>query len=173
MAQKAAKSLAARNTARLKQTHLISLLLHSFFLAVAFTLRRGSASLKTYAVLATPALVIEFYLDRLARPVYNADGSLLRAGDDLGAAGVTEFLWDVVYWTWITVVAAAVFGNRAWWLYVAVPAYAGYVVFTTATGLKGMLGGIGGAADEGQAQSKRQKKMEARGGSAQKIRYQR
>ncbi|RMZ90106.1 hypothetical protein DV736_g2668, partial [Chaetothyriales sp. CBS 134916] len=172
MAQKAAKSLAARNTARLNQTHLISLILYSLFLVVALTLRRGSLSLQAYAVLTTPALLIEFYLDRLARPAYNADGSLRRPGDDLGAAGVTEFLWDVLYWTWITVIAAAVFGNRAWWLYLVVPGYAIYAAVTTVSGLKGMLGGIGGAAgDGGQAQSKRQKKMEARGG--QKLRYQR
>ncbi|RMZ84624.1 hypothetical protein DV737_g1193, partial [Chaetothyriales sp. CBS 132003] len=171
MAQKAAKSLAARNTARLNQTHLISLLLHSLFLVIAFTLRRASLSLQAYALLTAPALLIEFYLDRLARPAYNADGSLRRPGDDLGAAGVTEFLWDVLYWTWITVIAAAVFGNRAWWLYLVVPGYAIYAAVTTASGLKGMLGGIGGAASDGQVQSKRQKKMEARGG--QKLRYQR
>ena len=170
MAQKAAKSLAVRNTSRLKQTHLITLILHAVFLLLAFTLRR-SLSLKRYILLSAPGLIIEFYLDRLARPAYNADGSLRRAGDDLDAKGLTEFMWDIIYWTWINLVVVILFGNRAWWLYLAVPGYAVYAAVTTASGLRGMLGGMAGAGGDGEVQSNRQKKMEQRGG--QKMKYQR
>ncbi len=170
MAQKAAKSLAVRNTSRLKQTHLISLILHSIFLLLAFTLRR-SLSLKLYILLSAPALIIEFFLDRSARPAYNADGSLRRAGDDLDAKGLTDFMWDILYWTWINLVAVILLGNRAWWLYLVVPGYAIYAAVTTASGVKGMLSGMGGAGGEGEVQSNRQKKMEQRG--SQKMKYQR
>ena len=55
-----------------------------------------------------------------------------------------------------------------------VPAYAGYAAFSTARGVTSMFGGMAGAGGEGdqsaQAQSKRQQKMEARGGQ-QKVRY--
>ena len=170
MAQKAAKSLAVRNTSRLKQTHLISLILNTIFLLLSFTLRR-SLSLKRYLLLSAPGLIIEFYLDRLARPVYNADGSLRRAGEDLDAKGLTDFMWDILYWTWINVVLVILLGNRAWWLYLVVPGYATYAAVTTASGLKGMLGGMAGAGSEGEVQSNRQKKMGARGG--QKMKYQR
>lgn len=117
-----------------------------------------------------PAIFIEFYLDRLARPSYNTDGSLRRAGDDLDARGLTEFMWDILYWTWINLILVVIFGNRAWWLYFVIPGYAIYVAVTTASGLKGMLGGIAGAAGEGETQSNRQRKMEKRG---QKVAYQR
>lgn len=124
-----------------------------------------------YAILSAPGLIIEFYLDRLARPSYNADGSLRRAGDDLEAKGLTEFMWDVLYWTWINLILVGIFGNLAWWLYLVVPGYAIFMVVTTATGLKGMLGGMGGAGAEPQENSNRQKKMEKRGG--QRVAYQR
>lgn len=98
-----------------------------------------------------------------------------RAGDDLDASGLTEFFWDIIYWTWINLVAVIVLGNRAWWLYLVVPIYAIYSAVTTARGVKGMFGGLAGGGAEGdavaqaQAQSKRQQKMEKRGG--QKVSY--
>ncbi|KIX03710.1 uncharacterized protein Z518_07263 [Rhinocladiella mackenziei CBS 650.93] len=163
MAQKAAKSLAVRNTSRLKQTHLTTLAIHGLFLLLHFTLPT-SLSLKRYALLSAPGLAIEFYLERLARPSYNPDGSLRRAGDDLDAKGLTEFMWDILYWTWINLILVMVFGDRAWWLYLVVPGYAIFAAVTTASGLKGMLGGMAGAGGAPGAQSKRQTKMEKRGG---------
>lgn len=169
MAQKAAKTLTVRNAARLKQTHLITLLLHSIFLLLRFTLRRA-LSLKRYLLLSLPALAIELYLDRLAQPSYKPDGSLRRAGEDLDAKGLTEFMWDIVYWTWINLLLVVVLGNRAWWLYLIVPGYAIYAAVTTASGLKGMLGGMaGGGGEAGEPASKRQAKMEKRGG--QRVAY--
>lgn len=85
-------------------------------------------------------------------------------------------MWDVLYWTWINVILVIILGNRAWWLYLIVPGYAIYAAVTTASGLKGMLsgmsgaGGGGGGEGEGSAsQSKRQAKMEKRGG--QRVAY--
>lgn len=98
-----------------------------------------------------------------------------RAGDDLDAPGLTEFFWDIIYWTWINLIAVVVLGNRAWWLYLVVPIYAIYSGVNTARGVRGMFGGLAGAGAEGdtsaqaQAQSKRQQKMEKRGG--QKVSY--
>ncbi|KEF52085.1 uncharacterized protein A1O9_11711 [Exophiala aquamarina CBS 119918] len=168
MAQKAAKTLAVRNTSRLKQTHLITLAIHGIFLLLRFTLRT-SLSLKRYSFLSAPALLIEFYLEKLARPSYNPDGSLRRAGEDLDAQGLTEFMWDILYWTWINLVLVAILGNRAWWLYLAIPAYAVYAAVTTASGLKSSFAGLAGGGAEPASQSKRQQKMEKRGG--QRVAY--
>jgi len=171
MAKKAAKTLAVRNTSRLKQTHLITLAIHGIFILLRFSLR-GSLSLKRYALLSAPGLLIEFYLERLARPSYNVDGSLRRAGEDLDAPGLTEFMWDIVYWTWINLILVIVLGNRAWWLYLVVPSYAVYAAVTTASGLKGMLGGMAGGGSEAETQSKRQTKMDKRGGTGgQRVAY--
>lgn len=128
-------------------------------------------SLKRYTLLSLPGLAIEFYLDRAAKPTYDPDGKIRSGGEDLDAQGLTEFMWDVLYWTWINVILVIIFGNRAWWLYVIVPAYAIYAAVTTASGLKGMLGGIAGGGGEGAGapQSKRQAKMEKRGG--QRVAY--
>jgi len=146
--------------------------IHILFLLLAFILRR-SLKLTPYLVLSAPALALEYWLDSIARPSYDEAGNLKRAGEDLDARGLTEFFWDIIYWTWINLTAVVIFGNRAWWLYLVVPVYAIYSAVTTASGLKGMLGGMAGAGGEGadsvQAQSKRQQKMEKRGG--QKVQY--
>jgi hypothetical protein len=83
-------------------------------------------------------------------------------------------MWDIVYWSWINIGLVILFGNRAWWLYVVVPAYSIYLAATMVGGMKGMLGGMGAAGGDGagagsEAESKRQKKMEKRGG--QKVTY--
>ncbi|CAK46168.1 hypothetical protein CBS63078_9991 [Aspergillus niger] len=169
MAQKAAKTLAARNASLLTRTHLISFALHFLFLALHWLFNRPR-SLTPYFTLACPTLIIEFYLERLGRPVYNpADGSLRSPGEDLGAAGLTEYMWDVLYWTWGCIGAACLFGDRAWWLWIVVPVYSVWLAYSTFMGMKSGLAGMGGAGagagqeQGGAAESKRQKKMEKRG----------
>jgi hypothetical protein len=125
-----------------------------------------------YFVLACPTLAIEFYLDRMGRPQYNAaDGSLRSAGEDLGASGLTEYMWDVLYWTWGCMGAVCLFGDRAWWLWMVIPVYSLWLLYTTVTGIKSGLPGMGGGSQElpAAAESKRQKKMEKRGG--QRMQY--
>lgn len=84
-------------------------------------------------------------------------------------------MWDVTYWTWGCIGAACLFGDRAWWLYLAVPVYSGYLAWTTFFGMKNGLAGLGGAGSEDVsgvgagtgAASKRQQKLEKRGGRVQ------
>jgi hypothetical protein len=45
---------------------------------------------------------------------------LRKSGEDLDAKGLTEFLWDILYWTYGCIAFAAVLGDRAWWLFVCV-----------------------------------------------------
>ena len=88
-------------------------------------------------------------------------------------------MWDVVYWTWINVVLVALVGDWAWWFYAVVPAYSGYLAFTTYSGMRsgfsGLSAGAGGQGGEGagsgsaSGQSKRAAKMEKRGG--QRLQY--
>ncbi|KAI9927643.1 hypothetical protein MW887_003264 [Aspergillus wentii] len=151
--QKAAKNLAARNAALLLRTHIITACLHAVFLFLHWTFNRPGA-MKPYFLLACPTLAIEFYLERLGRPQFHAaDGSLRSAGEDLGASGLTEYMWDVLYWTW------------------GLPVYTVWLAYSTFTGMKSGLAGMGGAPDAPQAagESKRQKKVEKRGG--QRMQY--
>ncbi|KAL6716786.1 hypothetical protein ACLMJK_004698 [Lecanora helva] len=176
MAQKAAKQLAAHNTQALNRMHLISLGNNLFFLLLRLLLFRARSTRNTftlYALLSAPALAIEFWLEKIGRPTYAENGELRRSGEDLDAKGLTEFLWDVLYWTWACVAAAALVGNKAWWMYVVVPAYSMWLASSTILSMRqGMAGMAGqGQGNEGGAgDSKRQKKLEKRGGQKMQTR---
>lgn len=127
-------------------------------------------------LLSLPALAIEFYLEKLGRPRSKANGELISPGEDMAAAGLTEYLWDIVHATWIVLVLVGAFGEWAWWVGLVVPLYAAYLAWGLYNGFrKGQMPGMpdmGGAAAGGEQeakQSKRQAKMEGRGG--QKARY--
>ena len=113
-------------------------------------------------------MLIESWLERIGRPTFDSNGSVQRAGEDLEQKGLTEYLWDVLYWSWGCLVLVAVLGDKLWWAYIAVPLYSVYLAWTTYTGVRGGLG-MGAANDEAHpTESKRQKKLEKRG---QKVQY--
>ncbi|KAL8751924.1 MAG: hypothetical protein Q9184_005901 [Pyrenodesmia sp. 2 TL-2023] len=171
MAQKAAKHQAARNTSILKRTHLISLAINALFILLRLVFFRTSYIRTTfilYGLLSAPALVIEFWFERIGRPVNAPNGELKKAGEDLEAKGLTEYMWDVLYWTWGCAVVAGLFGDKAWWGYLVVPIYSLWLAWTTFGGMKdGILGMAGGGGTGGAASvvtSNRQKKLEKRSG---------
>ena len=173
-AQKAAKQLAARNIAILKRIHLTSTAINSFFIIFRCLIFRLSCSRNTYllyVLLAGPAIGIEFWFERTARPVYDAAGELKRPGEDLEAKGLTEYLHDVLYWTWGVTTLAAIFGDKVWWLWVVIPLYSVWLAYTTFVGVRQGFVGLSGQSSEGNeaATSNRQRKMEKRGG--QKVQY--
>ncbi|KAI4132781.1 MAG: hypothetical protein LQ338_000485 [Usnochroma carphineum] len=174
MAQKAAKQQAARNASILKRTHLISLAINAVFILLRFFLLRASCTRTTfilYGALVAPALIIQFWFERIGRPVSATNGELKRPGEDLEAKGLTEYLWDVLYWTWGCTIIAAVFGDKAWWGYIVVPFYSIWLAWTTFGRMKdGMAGMAGGGGTGGMATSNRQKKMEKRGGQQMQYR---
>ncbi|KAI5819231.1 hypothetical protein BZA77DRAFT_276162 [Pyronema omphalodes] len=172
MANKASKSLARQNSATLNRTHLTTLCIHLIFILYRLLFRRGSIT--KYILLSLPSLVIEFYLERLGRPVYRGT-EMIKPGEDLAAKGLTEYLWDIVYSTWIVLGLVAVVGEWAWWAGLIVPAYAMYLAW----GLyKGFMGGqmpgmpqMGAQEEQQGEKSKRQAKMEGRGDRGGKVRY--
>lgn len=88
----------------------------------------------------------------------------------MSAAGLTEYMWDVLYWTWGCIGAACLFNDRAWWLWIVVPLYSVWLAYSTFMGMKSGLSGMGGAGAGEEApavESKRQKKMEKRGNRMQ------
>ena len=136
---------------------------------------RASCTRSTYLlyfILSSPAFVIEFWLDRIGRPNITSNGELKRSGEDLEAKGLTEYLWDVLYWSWGCIAVASIFGNGAWWLWGAVPLYSLWLAYTTFGSMRNMAGmaGQGGSGANGETTtSNRQKKMEKRGG--QRVQY--
>lgn len=176
--QKAAKQLATKNTTTLNQTHLISLANNVLFLLLRLIIFRKSYNRNTltlYILLSAPAFAIEFWLEKIGRPQYAENGELRKSGEDLEAKGLTEFMWDVLYWTWACIVAAALVGNSAWWMYAVVPVYSTWMASTVILNMKKGMAGMAGQGDsvgegsDGSGDSKRQKKLEKRGG--QKVQY--
>ncbi|TGZ80035.1 hypothetical protein EX30DRAFT_341877 [Ascodesmis nigricans] len=178
MAKKAAKTLANTNAAHLRQAHLISATLHTIFILLRLIFLHGSW--KKYILLSTPALLLEAYLDRIGRPKYRADEQghrvLVSAGEDLGSKGLMEYAWDVVYVTWICLVVVGVVGERGWWVALVVPMYGAFLAVTLVNDFRqGRIPGMPsmpsmsaeGAGQQGV--SKRQQKMEKRGGQRQKV----
>ena len=137
-------------------------------------LARTNAATLTRTHLIT--LAIEFYLEKLGRPRHNAAGELVAPGEDMAAAGLTEYLWDIVHATWIVLVLVGVLGEWAWWVGLVVPAYASYLAWGLYNGFrKGQMPGMPDMSAAGEQQqdaklSKRQAKMEGRDGK-QKQRY--
>ncbi|KAF1919489.1 hypothetical protein BDU57DRAFT_546139 [Ampelomyces quisqualis] len=165
MAQKATKTLAASNTSRLNQTLYLTLFIHLLYWALRGILYRSTftrRSLLLYLLLSAPQLAIQFLFERQSRPVLTPDGALTRAGEDLEAKGLTEYMWDVVYWTYGVIFFVAVTGDWAWWLWSVIPAYSVYAAWTTYTGMRGGYTDAAGV-PQPQAASKRQAKMEKRG----------
>ncbi|KAF2103786.1 hypothetical protein NA57DRAFT_62647 [Rhizodiscina lignyota] len=177
MAKKAAKTLAARNTQRLNITLVASLVIHGSFWLLRLLVFRKSftrATLVRYVVLSAPSLIIQFWFERIARPSYGPSGEVRRSGEDLEAKGLTEWMWDVLYWTYGCIFLVSLLGDWAWWLWAIIPLYSAYLAYTTFTGARQSMAGLAGSGggDDGASASqgsKRQQKMEKRGG--QKVQY--
>ncbi|KAH7001936.1 DUF788 domain-containing protein [Ilyonectria destructans] len=133
MAQKAKKDRAKSNAASLNSLHIGSLIVNGLFLLAHFLFR--PRSLWLYGLLSAPALICQYILEVSGRPKYDPATKALRsAGEDLAAAGLTEYMFDVIWVTWASAILAVLFGNWGWLLWVAVPAYGVYL----GSGLLGM-----------------------------------
>jgi hypothetical protein len=73
-----------------------------------------------------------------------------------------------VYWTYGVIVLVSLLGDRAWWLYSVIPMYSVYAAWTTYTGMRGGYTDAAGV-PQPEVASKRQAKMEKRGG--QRVSY--
>jgi hypothetical protein len=133
MAQKAKKDRAKSNAASLNSLHIGSLTVHVLFILSHFLFR--SRSLLTYGLLSIPSFICEYILEVSGRPKYDAaTGALKSSGEDLAAAGLTEYMFDVIWVTWASIISAILFGKWGWLLFAVVPAYGAYIAY----GLFGM-----------------------------------
>ena len=122
MAQKAAKRTASRNREILNKTHFTALGVHLFYFVLRLVLSSSlsKTSVLLYFIFTAPSLAIELLFEINSRP-RNASSSSNspRPGEDLSAPGLTEWMWDVTYWTWGCIVMVALVGDWAWFLYVS------------------------------------------------------
>jgi hypothetical protein len=133
MAQKAKKDRAKSNASALNNLHIGTAIVHAIFLVAHFLFR--PRYLVTYGILSAPSLICEYILESSGRPKYDpATKALKSSGEDLAAQGLTEYMFDVIWVTWASLISVTIFGKWGWLLMTVVPAYGLYL----GSGLLGM-----------------------------------
>lgn len=140
MAQKAKKDRAKANISSLNSLHIGTFSLNILFILFSLLIRRRS--LLVYALFSIPGLIVEYMLETTGRPKYDANTKALKsAGEDLAAPGLTEYMFDIVWITWLSLVVVMLFGNWGWICYSVVPIYGAYKGYGLLGMAKGMMGG--------------------------------
>ncbi|KAK8027587.1 hypothetical protein PG991_004643 [Apiospora marii] len=118
MAQKARKHIAKANADTLKNLHLGTLIVHSFF-------------------------ICEYVVEKTGRPKFDPTTKALKsAGEDLSAPGLTEYMFDVIWVTWGAIVSVIFVGNWGWLLWLAVPIFAVIKGYSLLGAARGMASGM-------------------------------
>ncbi|KAI1820317.1 DUF788 domain-containing protein [Xylaria intraflava] len=163
MAQKARKDRAKANTATLRNLHVGSLIVNALFILFTFIIKQRSLLL--YVVFSIPSFICEFVLESTGRPKYDpSNNSLKTAGEDLAAPGLTEYMFDVIWVTWASVILVIFFGNWGWLLWSVVPAYGafkGFSLLGVARSMAGMQQPQQQQADGAQATGNRKQRRAA------------
>lgn len=73
-----------------------------------------------YALTFALAAWLQLQLESVGRPKFDSKGALLSSGSDLGQAGLTEYMFDILYLTWGIQLLVACTTTWAWWLYLVV-----------------------------------------------------
>jgi hypothetical protein len=145
MAQKAKKDRAKANTTTLNNLHIGTLSLNAVFILFNLLIKRRS--LLPYLILSIPCFIAEYILETTGRPKYDATTKALKSsGEDLAAEGLTEYMFDVIWVTWASLVSVMLLGNWGWLLFAVVPVYGAYKGY----GLLGMARGMMGGQQQGQ-----------------------
>jgi hypothetical protein len=145
MAQKAKKDRAKANISTLNNLHIGSLSFNALFILFNLVFKRRS--ILAYVLLSIPSLIAEYILETTGRPKFDpATKALKTSGEDLAAPGLTEYMFDVIWVTWFSLISAMIFGNWGWIVWSVVPIYGAYKGY----GLLGMAKGMMGGAPTGQ-----------------------
>lgn len=137
MAQKARKDRAKANAAALNNLHIGTLVVNTVFFLFNFLVKKRSMWL--YVTLSIPSFICEYVLESSGRPKYEpSTGALRTAGEDLSSPGLTEYMFDVIWVTWASVVLAMFFGNWGWLLWAILPGYGAFKGFSLLGAARGM-----------------------------------
>lgn len=151
MAQKAKKDRAKSNTSTLNSLHIGTLTLNLLFILFSLLFRRRSWL--AYTILSIPSFIAQYILESTGRPKYDPQTKALKsAGEDLAAPGLTEYMFDIIWITWASLVMVMLLGNWGWVVWGVVPVYGAWKGY----GLLGMARGMMGGAQQGQMPSEEQ-----------------
>lgn len=170
MAGQSVKKQAAQNKKSLTEIHRITWISYAIFFISNFYFNRPKSS-KLFILTAFPVFGSLFIIEKTGRPKEDSKGVIIRPGADLHQEGLTEYLFDIIYFTvGINFLTVLFNSGKPWWFYWAVPIFAGYKLYSLFKAGKEMFGG---GAKSGQQvnefqnkeaeKSKRQQKREARG----------
>ncbi|KAH7100624.1 DUF788-domain-containing protein [Auriculariales sp. MPI-PUGE-AT-0066] len=173
MANASAKKQAAANEKQIQVLNyggLIATLLAAVLRLLLGRATRSGIMLSVAAAL--PMVFLTRFLVSAGSPKRDIRGELVSSGDDLHAGGLTEYATDVVYLTWLCLVLSALFGERAWYIYLLIPGFAVYKLWGFAAPMLGLAGirlpSFGGQEPQQEAEepaapsSKRQEKLKKR-----------
>ncbi|KAF8609336.1 DUF788-domain-containing protein [Ceratobasidium sp. AG-I] len=171
MANASAKKVAAQNEVAIRNLQMGMLIANALYwvLIVLFrrpVLARGPTIL--YVLTLIPTVVLYRHLTTIGRPRREPNtGALISPGEDLAQSGITEWCWDIIYVTWGCAVGSGILGSWVWWLYLIIPSYAGFKIYTKFIGpMFFNKGGAAPASEDAAAApagpSKRQQKLQQR-----------
>ncbi|KAF9036074.1 DUF788-domain-containing protein [Hymenopellis radicata] len=173
MANASAKRIAQQNETTVRTLRLGLFLPTVVSLVLRLLFRWNSLSsikfsLAIYIAATLPALFLSSYLIKIGTTRRDpTTGTLISYGEDLGQPGVTEWCFDVIYITWACQIGSGAFGDWFWWLYMIIPVYAVFKLWTSA--ISPLLLGRSSSApsadateEKEPAASKRQEKLRKR-----------
>ncbi|KAJ7937277.1 hypothetical protein B0H13DRAFT_1945154 [Mycena leptocephala] len=170
MANASAKRIANQNESTVKTLKLGMIVPTIISLVLRLLFRRGSlppskGALFLYTVTFFPAFFLSNYLIRIGTTRRDpTTGTLISYGEDLSQPGVTEWCFDILYVTWACQIGSGAFGEWFWWLYMIIPIYAVYKLWTSV--VSPMLGRSSPVTEDSSTDkdttSKRQEKMRKR-----------
>lgn len=136
MANAAAKKRAASNAYFIQQHRKLGAATITAFLLVRLVVRRSSltTTIRSGLVPTLVAICIQLYLENIGSAVYDAQKNTMVRGpvaDLANAAGVVEWLTDVLYLSWFALAVSAL--TRGSWglaVYLVVPCYAAFKLYS-------------------------------------------
>lgn len=178
MAGQSVKKQVTNNLKVLKETHIITAVIYISSLIARFYFKRPTNN-KIFYLTSIPLFISLFIIEKTGRPLI-INNKIIKEGQDLSQPGLVEYLFDVIYLTlFLNLVSILFNSNFIFWVYLAVPGFAGYKLYTLLQAGKAMFSpSTGNNTTTGNntnntnntEKSKRQQKMEARGDKP-KIRY--
>ncbi|KIY71798.1 DUF788-domain-containing protein [Cylindrobasidium torrendii FP15055 ss-10] len=171
MANASAKRIAQQNESTVKTLRLGLFAPTLISLVLRLLLHRSTQtkwSIIIYVLTYLPMFFLSNYLIRIGNSRRDpTTGTLISYGEDLSQPGVTEWCFDLLYITWTCQIGSGALGEWFWWLYMVIPMYAVYKLWSSVISPfflgRSPAGPPAGAFSEQEApSSKRQEKLKKR-----------
>ncbi|KAI9017698.1 hypothetical protein BC832DRAFT_545439 [Gaertneriomyces semiglobifer] len=165
MAKTSAKKISQQNTKTLADLRIW----HAGVMVVYFLWRivfYWSSFSKKHMVAVAAVNGVFFWLYRqlssAATPTHAADGSLVDAGLDLAGKGLVSYSFDIIYISWGVLMTTAFISDKFWWLYLLIPVFASYKLYTKVGPLLRGFMSSGSQEQPAAGQAAKQKKPKAK-----------